>query len=457
MVPSSEDSGPQPGVDRAVLVPGSAASGTRARVVIVGAGFGGLACARKLNRTAVDVLLLDTRGYHLFTPLLYQVATALLTPSDIAYPLRTVFRKSPNVRVWQATVSGVDLVRQVVHLCPDKEIPYDYLVLATGSTDNYYGNEKLAEASIGLKSLEHATRLRNHVLACLESADREEDPDERRALLTFVVAGGGPTGVEYSGALGELLKLVARRDFPTVKLDDARVVLVEGQDRLLGTFSDRLGRYAERVLTKRGIEVRTKVLVQAADDRQVTLSDDTVIPTHTIVWTGGVRPLTPGVEPELERSRSRRLRVDSFLRVPGAQRVYALGDAAGAENDGAELPMLSAPAMQAGRYVARAIHSDLMGEQPTRPFRYFDKGTMATIGRNAGIAHLRGGLELTGFLGWLTWLFVHIWYLVGFRNRLMAMANWAWNYLRFDRPIRIILQTAPDPIASMPGASGPDS
>ena len=252
----------------AALVPGSAGAGTRARVVIVGAGFGGLECARKLNWSGADVLLLDRGGYHLFTPLLYQVATALLNPSEIAYPLRTVFRRSPNVRVSTTTVTGIDLTRRVVHVRPGGEVPYDYLVLATGSTDNYYGNEKLAEASIGLKSLEHATRLRNHVLACLESADREEDPDERRALLTFVVAGGGPTGVEYSGALGELLKLVARRDFPTVKLDDARVVLVEGQDRLLGTFSDRLGRYAERVLTKRGIEVRTKVLVQAADDRQ---------------------------------------------------------------------------------------------------------------------------------------------------------------------------------------------
>lgn len=428
-----------------MLAPGSAGAGTRARVVVVGAGFGGLACARKLNRTAVDVLLLDRRGYHLFSPLLYQVATALLNPSDIAYPLRTIFRKSPNVHVMQTTVTGVDLVRQVVHASPGEEIPYDYLVLATGSTDNYYGNEKLAEASIGLKGLEDATRLRNHVLACFERADHEEDPDERRALLTFVVAGGGPTGVEYSGALGELLKLVARRDYPAVRLEDTRILLVEGRDRLLGTFSARLSRYAERVLTKRGIEVRTSTLVRAADDRRVTLSDGTVIPTRTIVWTGGVRPLVPSTEPEPERSRSSRVLVDEGLRVRGTRRAYALGDAAGAEQDGDELPMLSAPAMQAGRYVARAIHADLMGEQPTRPFRYFDKGTMAIIGRNAGVAHLRGGLELTGFPGWLAWLFVHIWYLVGFRNRVMAMANWAWDYVRFDRPIRIIVQAAPDP------------
>ncbi len=450
MVPARDGSG-EPG-----LVPASAGSGRRARVVIVGAGFGGLACARKLNRTAADVLLLDRRGYHLFTPLLYQVATALLNPSDIAYPLRTVFRKSPNIRVRQTTVSRVDLARQVVHVCAGEPIPFDYLVLATGSTDNYFGNEKVAVASLGLKSLEDATRLRNHVLACLERADREADAEERRALLTFVIAGGGPTGVEYSGALGELLKLVERKDFPTVHLGDARVLLVEGQDRLLGTFSERLGRYAERVLTKRGIEVRTKVLVTAADDRQVTLSDGTVVPTRTLVWTGGVRPQVPDTQPDPDRSRRGRVCVDEFLRVSGARRAYALGDAAGPEQDGEELPMVSAPAMQAGRYVARAIQADLMGRQPARPFRYFDKGTMATIGRNAGIAHLRGGLELTGFPGWLAWLFVHIWYLVGFRNRILALANWAWNYIRFDRPIRIILETTADPIVSSLGASDPD-
>jgi NADH:ubiquinone reductase (H+-translocating) len=233
---------------------------------------------------------------------------------------------------------------------------------------------------------------------------------------------------------------------------------MEGHDRLLGTFSDRLGRYAERVLTRRGIEVRTKTLVSAADEHQVTLSDGTIIPTRTIVWTGGVRPLVPSTEPQPERSRSNRVRVDESLRIRGVQRAYALGDAAGAEQDGQELPMLSAPAIQAGRYVANAIQADLMGERPTRPFRYFDKGTMATIGRNAGIAHLKGGLELTGFLGWLAWLFVHVWYLVGFRNRIIAMASWAWNYVQFDRPIRIILQTAPDRLVSWlgAGASNPD-
>jgi NADH:ubiquinone reductase (H+-translocating) len=437
--------------------PGSRSqASTRARVVIVGAGFGGLECARKLNRAAVDVLLLDRGGYHLFTPLLYQVATALLNPSEIAYPLRAMFRKSPNVRVSTTTVTGIDLRRCVVHASPGEEIPYDYVVLATGSTSNYHGNEQLAENSIGLKTLEDGTRLRNHVLGCLERADYEKDPGERRALLTFVVAGGGPGGVEYAGALSELLKLVAGRDFPAVQLEDTHVLLAQSAGRLLTGFSPRLGRYAERALTSRGVEVRTKTHITAADGHQVTLSDGGVVSARTVVWAGGVAPLVPSTEPEPDSGRSRRVRVDAFLRIPGAARAYALGDAAGAEQDGQELPMVSAPAIQAGRYVARAIRADLSGDQAGPPFRYFDKGKMATIGRNAAVAQLRGGLELTGFAGWLAWLFVHVWYLAGVRNRVMALASWAWYYLRLDRPIRIILQTPPDPIVSTLHTPDPD-
>ncbi len=314
--------------ERPPLRPGSAAAGTRARVVIVGSGFGGLVCARKLDRTAVDVLLLDRRGYHLFTPLLYQVATALLNPSDIAYPLRRVFRKSPNVHVRQTTVEGIDLSRRLVHVSDGPDVPYDYLVLATGSTDSYFGNERVAAASIGLKTLEHATRLRNHVLACLERADHEEDAAERAGLLTFVVVGGGPTGVEYSGALGELVQLVATRDYPGVRREDTRIVLVEGTGRLLGQFPERLARYAERVLRERGIEVRTGTLVRTADERSVTLADGSTIQARTIVWTGGVRPSAPSVEPPVERGRDRRIRVDPCLRIDGAPGAYALGDTA---------------------------------------------------------------------------------------------------------------------------------
>jgi len=374
------------------------------------------------------------------------VVIALLNPSEIAYPLRAMFRKSPNVRVSATTVTGIDLRRCVVRASPGQEIPYDYLVLATGSTGSYHGNEQLAENSIGLKTLEDGTRLRNHVLGCLERADQETDPRERRALLTFVVAGGGPGEVEYSGALTELLE--AGRDFPMVRLEDTHVLLVQSASRLLTGFSQRLGRYAERTLTRRGVEVRTKPHIIGADGRQVTLSDGSVVPARTVVWSGGVAPLVPSTQPEPDTGRSRRVKVDEFLRIRGAQRAYALGDAAGAEQDGHELPMVSAPAIQAGRYVARAIRTDLVGRQPGPPFRYFDKGKMATIGRNAAVAQLRGGLQLTGFAGWLAWLFVHVWYLAGLRNRVMALVSWGWYYLRLDRSIRIILQTPPDPIVA---------
>jgi NADH dehydrogenase len=415
----------------------------RPRVVIVGAGFGGLVCARRLNGTAVDVELLDRSGFHLFTPLLYQVATALLNPSDIAYPLRTIFRRSRNVRVHQAMVERVDFKGRTVHLATGQDVSYDYLVLATGSTDNYFGNTALANASIGLKTLEQAARLRNHVLACLERADEERNEVKRRALLTFVVGGGGPTGVEYSGALGELIHLVAGTDYPGVLRSEVRIILVEAGSRLLGAFSERLGRYAERVLTQRGIEVRTGTRVDTADDSSVTLADGTVVATRTMVWTGGVRPLIPQTDTALELTPGQRARVDAYLRLGVGQGVYVIGDAAGGDARG-ELPMLSAPAIQQGRFVAQSILEAVGGRKPEAPFRYFDKGTMATIGRNAAVAHLRGGVELTGFLGWLAWIFVHIWYLIGFRNRVAALSSWGLNYIRFDRPIRIILQASPD-------------
>ena len=416
------------------------------RVVIVGAGFGGLACARKLNGRAVDVLLIDERNFHLFTPLLYQVATALLTPSDITYPLRRIFRRSLNVRPFQARVTGVDFQRKVVIVGRRREISYDFLVLASGSVNNYFGNERIAQHAIGLKFLEEAIRLRNHVLSCLERADQETDPEERRALLTFLVVGGGPTGVEYAGALGELIHLVAGNDYPSIAREEVRIILVEGRDRLLGMFAEKVGRDARRVLEKRNIEVITDALVKSADERSATLSNGTTVSTRTIVWSAGVIPEDPTGEPSQPHSRSKRLEVDDRLQIVGMPGAFAIGDVSGADQDGQELPMLSAPAMQQGRYVAREIMRLVeTGERASEPFHYFDKGTMATIGRNAGVAQLRGGIKLTGLLGWLAWIFVHVYYLIGFRNRLITMATWAWNYLRFDRPIRLILQAERDP------------
>jgi NADH dehydrogenase len=420
-------------------------AGERPRVVIVGAGFGGLTCARRLDGAPVDVLLIDRHNYHLFTPLLYQVATALLNPSDVAYPLRTVFRRSRNVRFRQAEVVGVDRDRCRVRTATGEEIPYDRLVLATGSTDNYFGNEEVARAAIGLKTLEQALRLRNHVLACLEQATVEVDREERRSLLTFVVVGGGPTGVEYAGALMELLQLVSGRDYPDLARGEARVLLVEGRARLLPGFAPRLGRYAERALSRRGVEVRTGVEVASADSGSVRLADGSLVGCRTIVWSAGVRPDDP-LGQDAPRRRSHRLEVDQDLRLAGAPAIFAIGDAAAAAPSGSELPMLSPPAMQAARHVARTIREELSGRSHQRSFRYVDKGTMATIGRGAAVGEL-WGLHITGFPAWLAWIFVHVYYLVGFRNRVLALGSWALNYLRFDRPIRIVLQAQPDPLA----------
>jgi NADH dehydrogenase len=421
------------------------------RVVIVGGGFGGLACARALDGADVDVLLLDARNYHLFTPLLYQVATALLDPSDIAYPFRTVFRRSGNVRFRQARITGVDFDSKQLTVSGGETIPYDTLVLATGSANAYFGNPDLAERTIGMKALDEAMRLRNHVLSCLERAAQSADPAERAEWLTFVIVGGGPTGVEYAGALAELLDMVLGHDFPELTPGSGRVVLVEGADRLLGVFHPRLGAYAADTLRDRGIEVRLSTLVREATDRTAVLSSGDTVAACTIVWCAGVGPTDPlpdkasGAEGDVPRSRSRRLEVDGHLRL--RPDVYAIGDVASVRPpDGAagELPMLSPPAMQEGRYVAKAIRQ---GGPPAEPFRYRDKGTMATIGRRAAVAQV-GPVRLRGFLGWITWLVVHLYYLIGFRNRAAVLWSWGWDYLRRDRPIRLIVRSRYDPVVA---------
>jgi NADH dehydrogenase len=416
----------------------------RLRIVIVGGGFGGLACARALDGAPVEVLLIDRDNYHLFTPLLYQVASALLNPSEIAYPLRKVFRRSRNVRFRQGMVTGVDFRAKAVSMHDGTRLSYDVLVLATGSTNNYFGHPALARHTIGMKQLGEALRLRNHVLSCLEMAARATDPGERRAWLTFVVAGGGPTGVEYAGALSELLWLVSGRDYPELSPGESRVVLVEGSGRLLGQFSARLGEYARRTLGRRGAEVRLSTRVESTDQTSARLSTGEVIACRTVVWSAGVRPADPAGQAALPRNPGQRLQVDEHLRVPGVDGVFAIGDTAAARGHDGELPMLSPPAMQEGRHVARLIRDQAAGRGRTRkPFRYTDKGTMATIGRKSAVAQI-GPLRFRGFPGWVAWLTVHIYYLAGFRNRLAVLWSWSWNYLRKDRPIRIIARSDTD-------------
>ncbi len=405
------------------------------RVVIVGAGFGGLQCARRLAGEAVDVTIVDRQNYHLFTPLLYQVASCLLSPSEIAAPLRKVFRHAPNVHVHVGEVTGVDFDGRTVALGEGAMLPYDHLVLATGSTTNYFGNDTIAAHALGLKDLGEALRLRNHVLSTLERAAHAPAGD-RDALLTFCIVGGGPTGVEYAGALAELVRLVLPVEYPELHGARVRIVLLEMTDRLLATFHPSLGEYARRELEHLGVEALLGASVDTIDAGGVSLRDGRRIPASTVVWTAGVRPVHPPGPESVDPSRHGRLAVDERLRVPGHPEVYAIGDAAGAADaSGRELPMVSPPAMQAGRYVA----DDILGRARGR-FHYRDKGNLATIGRRSAVAEI-GPLRLRGLLAWVTWLVVHLYYLIGFENRAVVMARWSWYYLRYERPVRAMIPT----------------
>jgi len=404
------------------------------RVVIIGAGFGGLECARKLAGKPVEALIIDRNNYHLFTPLLYQVASSLLNPSDIAHPVRAILGKANNVRVRHGEVTGVDFERSAVLLADGERVVYDYLVVAAGSTTNYFGMRNVEERAFGLKDLPEALELRNHVLGCLESA--ASSPDEARAWLSFVVAGGGPTGVEYAGALSELAKLVLRQEYPELSDKQVRIVLVEGLPELLPTFSATLGRAARAALARKGVDIWTNTRVTDASEGAVTFSDGRTLEARTLIWAAGVRPAALAATLDIRRSGSGRIEVDQFLRLPGHPAVFAIGDVAAVPHRGSEVPMLSAPAIQEARVVATNILRSVAGES-LQLFRYRDRGSMATIGKNVAVAEL-GWLRMTGFGGWVLWLAVHLYYIIGFRNRLAVLAGWAWNYLRSDRPIRII-------------------
>lgn len=408
----------------------------RPRVVVVGGGFGGLRAVRGLRGAPVDVLLIDRRNYHLFTPLLYQVASALLDPSEIAYPLRALIRRQRNADLLLAEVQGVDLAaRRVQTSAGDRE--YDYLVLAPGSITNFFGIPGLEAQAQPLKELGEALALRNHVLARFEAARWEPDAGRRRLLHTFAVVGGGPTGIEYAGALRELIH-VLRRDFPKGSLDDVRVILLEASDRLLGAFSPKLAEDALRSLRKKGVEVRLGAAVETVEPGELHLHGGDTIAAGSVVWTAGVEasPIGFGLG---RPARQRQVVVEPTLQLPGHPEVLIAGDLAAVE--GEPLPMLAPVAMQQGDHAARAIRC-LVAGVPVRPFRYTDRGIMATIGRSSAVVELRR-FHFTGLAGWVVWLFLHLMLLVGFRNRLVALVNWAWDYLLYDRPIRLIVSATP--------------
>jgi NADH:ubiquinone reductase (H+-translocating) len=410
------------------------------RVVIIGAGFGGLSAARALRRAEADVLVIDRHNYHLFQPLLYQVASGLLDPSEIAHPVRTILRGHRNTDVRMEEVRGIDLRRRVVH--GDSDIPYDFLIVAAGAVTNHFGNAEIAAHTMGLKGLNDALALRATVLERFERAAECSDERERARLLTFVIAGAGPTGVEYAGALSELFTNLLPKDFPRLDFAPVRVVLVEGKRRVLDTFHPRLGSMAAGVLRRRRVELTLGHTVVQADGGGITLDDGTRIDAATVIWTAGVRASPLGEQLTARTAQSGRVPVRDTLHLPGHDEVQVIGDVAEFQDGGGPLPMLAPVAIQQGEHAARNIIAVLGGGSPS-PFRYHDKGTMATVGRNYAVVQL-GRIRVAGFVGWLMWLFVHLADIITFRSKAVVLINWAWNYVFYDRPVRLITEVAPD-------------
>jgi NADH:ubiquinone reductase (H+-translocating) len=407
----------------------------RPRIVIVGAGFGGLSAAKGLARANVDVTIVDQHNYHLFQPLLYQVATAALSPADIASPIRSILARQKNATVLLAQVSGIDLAGRRV-LAGDRQVDYDFLIVATGAQHAYFGHDDWEPVAPGLKSIDDATALRGRILLAFEKAESEVDPQRRRALLNFVVVGGGPTGVEMAGAIAELARKALKADFRTIDPGSARIILVEAATRLLTPFDPRLSEAALKSLEQLGVEVRLGQAVTDCDESGVALGADH-IPAATIVWAAGVAASAAGVWLGAKTDRAGRVEVEPDLSLPGRPEIFVIGDTALVEAaDGKPLPGVAPVAKQQGAYVARLLIGRLSGGAPP-PFRYRDFGILATIGRKHAVVQM-GSLRLTGFIAWLLWCFAHIYFLIGFRNRLVVVLNWAWNYFTFQRGTRLI-------------------
>jgi len=418
-------------------------NGSLHRVVLLGAGFGGLYAAKALRRAPVQLTVIDRRNFHLFQPLLYQVATGGLSPGEIASPVRHVLCRQRNTTVWLAEVRDIDVERRCVRLA-DGQVEYDTLILATGSHHHYFGHDEWAPLAPGLKTLEDAIEIRRRVLLAFERAERESDPEARRAWLTFVIVGGGPTGVELAGALGEIARDTLRHDFRTINPAGAVILLMEGADRLLQAFPPELSAHAERDLLSLGVRTRTHAVVTGMDELGVTvrLGDHTErIASRTVLWAAGVQASELGGivagRTGAPLDRSGRLIVQPDLTLPGHPEIFVIGDLANfSHQTGQPLPGVAPVAMAQGRYVARAIQARLRGA--TLPaFHYFDKGTLATIGRNKAVAAF-GKLQIAGPIAWFVWLFVHLMYLVEFDNRLIVLIEWVYDYITRNRGARLI-------------------
>ncbi len=405
-------------------------------VLIIGAGFGGLETVRRLAKSSVQITLIDKRNYHLFQPLLYQIAIAGLTPSQIAYPVRSIFRNQKNLTFQQGEVEQIDFAKRYVKM-NGSLIAYDYLVIASGGQTNYFGLDAIQENSNELKDIESAVATRNHLLGMFELASREADPEKRRAMLTFVIAGGGPTGVETAGALAELIRLVLSRDYPQLDLRDVQVLLLEATDHLMGNYPDELRRATFELLRRKNVEILLGTRLAGYDGSRITLGDGTQIPARTLIWTAGVRASELADKLGVDHAGLGRIRVGLTLQLPGHPEVYIIGDSAYFEDaHGRPLPMLATVAQQEAAQTVKNIQRSIRGLAPIN-FRYKDPGLLATIGRNAAVARI-AGLSFSGFPAWIIWVVLHIYRLIGFRNRLLVLINWAWDYIFYDSQVRLI-------------------
>lgn len=408
----------------------------RHRVVVIGGGFGGLAAVQKLKGAAVDITLIDRRNHHLFQPLLYQVATTALSPSEIAWPIRMLLKNRPEVTTLLGNVTGIDKRSQMVELEDGGRVPFDTLVIATGARHAYFGHDDWEPFAPGLKTLEDATAMRRRLLIAFETAERETDPDKRRALLTFAIIGAGPTGVELAGAIVELAHTTLRNEFRSIKPEEARVVLIEAGPRVLANFREKLSVYAKGALEKLGVEVMLgqPVTEVTADTVQF---DGHVLHAGTIIWAAGVLASPAAKWLEVEADRAGRIKVEPDLTVPGNPNIFAVGDTVSVNaSDGKPVPGIGDAAKQGGKYVASVIRARLNGES-VAPFRYRHLGDIATVGKSAALIDF-GWIQLTGWVGWWTWGLAHIYFLIGIKNRISVAISWLWIYLTGHRSARLI-------------------
>jgi len=408
---------------------------SRPRVVIIGAGFGGLSAATRLGKVAADVTVIDRRNHHLFQPLLYQVATAALSPADIAAPIRGILARQANTHVILGSVTGIDTAGRAV-LIGNRRIPYDLLIIATGARESYFGHDEWAAVTSGLKTIEDATTMRRRILVAFERAEDSDDEAERRRLLTFVIIGGGPTGVELAGALAELAKAALARDFRHIDSTTARIVLIEAGPRLLPSFPPTLSAVAARALTRLGVELRLGAKVTRCD-REGAVLDDERIESRTLIWAAGVAASPAATWLGVEPGRGGRVAVTSDLSLPEHPEIFVIGDTAQVEGPNGALPGVAPVAKQEGAYVARVIAARIAGKRPPGPFRYRNLGNLATIGRREAVVDF-GRLRLTGRIAWLVWGLAHIYFLIGFRNRMAVAVDWLWSYLTYQRGARLI-------------------